>query len=431
MHSKSKLFGNPFTVLIIFMLSLGFAANSFAASADLQPSALTFKILGQEQGSFVIATASGDSGAIYDLSGSEFSFQTFDYMDSESLGAIETPLFCFDFSSEGAADDSAIFLNVTDSNGRPVLESVPVPTGLTFRPITRTLEFVPGPRLQCFYIGDGGEPTFGLFGVAPPEPPPPQNVEPDHDAVFRDGFEFFGMTGVDVRFAGLPEAVVAGGVLDYSLVITNTGDASLSSLAFQESFPENGSIFPAVLEAGTWICDGVHCPASSGTGLIRFTGLTLPVGESMEFAISRPVRTDASAGSSLSLYAGAVAGPGSDADFAVDQASLAVIGPPFTLRFVPDSDVLAFDEERTLVIEVHDEKGNRVFNDVDRTIQLSKVNGSGPGRVDFPQFQLVRDGRAEFIVTGEVVGQLTLIAVRQTGGGSIGPATISLEVTSQ
>lgn len=406
----------PVLVLLTFAVVFSFFSQNLpAAETELEASALTFNILGLNEGSFVLAAEQGDPSAVYDLNSASFSFSTFDFVESHSLGAIETPLFCFDFPTEDSGQSNQLVLNVTNSSGHLILAGIPLVTDLRYRLSSQTLEFSPGEQTQCFYIGDNDGATFGLFGEAPPERMP-TDPEPDPDRVFLDSFELFVNPGLDIRFLGVPQVIASGRTLSYSMEVENIGDVVLSDLAFQEIFPQNIQVFPAVLGTGSWSCIGERCPVSSGSGLIRFSGVELEAGESLRFQIERPVSARASEGSQITLYAGVVNGPGLNAEFSADQAEVAVAGTPVKLVFRPLTEPIVVGQTSTLTVEVQDAKGNRIPGD-GRTIELLKVGGVGPGDVLLPSNPIIglSDGRAEFEIRGEAPGAVRLIARSLTG----------------
>ncbi|MGY6553079.1 MAG: hypothetical protein ACXIUM_01020 [Wenzhouxiangella sp.] len=335
------------------------------------------------------------------------------------------PLFCFDFAG---TTGSQLRLDVIDSNGQPALDGVPLTTALRYRLGTGAIEFTPGTQTQCFYIGDGEDSVFGLFGMAPP--PPPTDPVPNPDLVFQDGFELFTDPRLSVSFQDIPNAVTAGGSLSYTLVIENTGDTDLSSIAFQEAFPGNENVFPAALGAGSWTCAGTTCPAATGTGRIRFMGAALAVGESISFQITRPVAASAAGGAQISLFAGAVNGAGAAASFGADQADISVIGAPAQLAFTGTVPPLAVGETINLAIELQDANGNRIPGD-NRTIQVSQVFVSNQGVVGLPSNGLLglTDGVVVFPVTGQQAGNVRLIA-QSIPSGQLASDSLDFVVTS-
>lgn len=412
-------------VLLFALFLLAPAQLLFAGSTnsdlELEPSGLIFMVLGDRTGSFVIATPDRRQAVSYDLRNAQVSFQILDHL------GMETPLFCFDFSESSAAAPPRLKLNVSNSSGHPALDSVGLASSLRYRLASGTVEFVPGSETQCFFIGDSGQQAFGLFGQPPAEVPQPP--VPDGDWIFASGFEDAIVPNLQVRFEHLPDSTSAGGSLSYSLVIENVGSDPYTDLAFQEVFPGNSRVFPAALGEGSWTCDGRNCPAPSGTGLIRFTGVELSAEDSIEFQITRPVDGAASGGSSIALFAGAVAGPGNLVDFGADSAVVTVVGAPAALVFTSSTDPVAVGQTKRLTVEVQDASGNRVFDD-SRVIRVARVGGSGTGQVTLDEFQSVNAGLAEFDVVGSVAGSITLIAVRESGS-SLDSGTTSFSVIAQ
>lgn len=410
---------NALAALLVFAVPAALAQAASDPSVPLEPSAIEFRILGPQTGTFVIATPNGDQAVRYDLATGRVSFRTLDYV------GLAIPLFCFDFSGQTG---SQLSLDVTNSNGHPALDGVRLSSALLYRLEPRAIEFTPDAQTQCFYIGDGDASVFGLFGMAPPAPR--EDPEPDPDLLFQDGFELFTDPRLTVSFQDLPSAVSAGADLTYTLVIENSGDTDLSNVAFQEVFPANTHVFPAALGAGSWNCSGAACEAATGTGLIRFSDAELAVGESVSFEITRPVAASAQAGAQISLFAGAVNGAGAAASFGADQAEISVIGPPAQLAFTGDVLPVGVGETVSLAIEVQDANGNRIPVD-DRTIQVTQIFVANQGSVILPSdgFLGLTDGRVEFPVIGEEAGNVRLLA-QTVPADQLTPAILNFVVTS-
>lgn len=386
--------------LLALLTGQSYLMPSFAsASTDLELSGLTFKIEGPQTGTFAIASSGGDQAVSYHLAQGLVSFQTLDYVEQDN------PLFCFDFSSGNGGPQPQLRLGVDNSNGHPSLDEIGLSLALQYQLSGGEIRFTPGPQTQCFFIGEDPSSKFGLFGASPATV-----IEPDPDVFFRDGFELKVTPSLVVRYENLPGTVSAGGSFAYRLVVENAGDTSLNDVAFQEVFPGNASVFPAALDDGSWTCTGSDCPVTSGTGLIRLKGASLGVGESLTFEVVRAVSSSAEGGAQIGLYAGAVAGPGEDAAFGADQASVDVIGPPVAIVFTNDSSPVGLGEQKTLTIQIQDANGNLV-DTVSTFVDLIKALGSGPGEVNPMSGSVqVTNGTASFGVTGTVLGDLTLRA---------------------
>lgn len=301
------------------VLGLGWQADAHALSernADLAPSAVFFKINGAESGTFNIGAENGGNAVTYNLVNREVSFRLFDSVDA----GLDNPLFCFDFAAPPG--NSQPRLKVRSAGDQVGLDSIRLTLPLQYRLTGTEIIFSPASSVQCFYTGDGADPVFGLFGRLPPEPLP----EPE-DRFFRDRFEDdSALSGLSIRFENVPTTASAGELLEYNLILENTGGQALTQIAFQEAFAGNESVHGAALNAGAWFCNGIggaQCPQSAGSGPIRFQGRTLQPGQRLEFLVRRDAFGPA--GAAIALFAGAVNGPGSAAPFDVDQASFVIV----------------------------------------------------------------------------------------------------------
>lgn len=252
-----------------------------------------------------------------------------------ATGSYDNPFFCFDFSSDAAANGLAVL----DPNGRVVVQSPALQSSLVYdpdsNPEARTIRYSPGSDTQCFYtstetINDEPVSTFGLFGDQTPsargtaEPLPlcsdPDVGELDPCRYFANDFAAFPELELDIVIEGvIPQGgtepvsldlvteILPGDSLVYTIVLANVGSAAAQSIALQEVFP-SGSAFDA------WLL------ADEGNEPLRRTDLQLPANESLEFEFTRVV--DATLAGPIHLTAGAVNGPGNKAEWAVAQKTI-------------------------------------------------------------------------------------------------------------
>ena len=300
------------------VLGLGWQADTHAQSernVNLAPSAVFFNINGAESGTFSIGAESGGTAVTYNLANKEVSFRLFDSVDA----GLDNPLFCFDFAAPSA--NPQLRLKVRGAGEQIALDSINLTSALQYRLTGTEIIFSPSSSVQCFYTGDGADPVFGLFGRLPPEPLPGPADRFFHDRFQDDGAQ----PGLSIRFENMPSTAAAGELLEYKLIVENTGGQALTQIAFQEAFAGNESVHGAALNFGAWFCNGIggaQCPASAGTGPIRFVGRSLQPGQRLEFLVRRDAFGPA--GAAIALFAGAVNGPGSNAPFDVDQASFVI-----------------------------------------------------------------------------------------------------------
>ena len=312
-------------LLAVFLIGLSGAL--LASEGDIiEDSGLFFSVLGQDDGLFSLATVNEATEVVrYELGeDGVVAFRLADRQDE----VFDNPLFCFDFGSQASA---SIVLNVENSSGHVVLEDVGILSDLEYRLSADSIVFAPSELTQCFYVGTDDvteAASFGLFGMPPRTTE--NDVDPD-DRIFASRFESESTRGVRVSFENVPSSATAEQGISYDIVIENTGSEALDELAFQEVFPENATYFPAALDAGTWYCEGTACPEGTEDSEetrdpIRLSDLSLPGGETIRFKISRAINAESDGGATIVLYAGAVAGPGKDATFDVDQVEIPVVG---------------------------------------------------------------------------------------------------------
>ncbi|WP_376697085.1 hypothetical protein [Wenzhouxiangella sp. EGI_FJ10305] len=360
---------------------------AMASAQTIESSGISFKVAGSD--GFPILDTGAGSILDYDLSNNRIDFKV------GATGSLEDPFFCFDFSDPGSA---AVTLNATDANGHVVMDAVGLASELSYK-LADTISFSPSNSVQCFFQNNTEQnPNFGLFGELADN----QATETvDEGSLFSDKFAAF--AELDVQYSSLQinsresigfgdVAISPGDVIDYKLVIKNTGNAAADELAFQEVFPEYRDVndlpeshFTAALSEGVWQCvpsGNAVCPGTAvenpeipgtteGFGYLRFEpgSLELPAGtSSLTFTITRQVMMGSEG--SINFFAGAVNGPGSNAKNAAAKASLSILEEPASMAFVeqPTDAVLNEPINPAVTIELLDDSGARL--NVDSTTPL-------------------------------------------------------------
>ncbi|RFF28167.1 MULTISPECIES: hypothetical protein [unclassified Wenzhouxiangella] len=367
------------------LLFSGFVA--MASAQTIEPSGISFKVSGSPD--FPILDTGAGSILEYDLSADRIDFRL------GATGSYDNPFFCFDFSSP---DSAAVTLNATDANGHAVMDAVGLASELSYN-LADTISFSPSSSVQCFFQDNAEQnPKFGLFGELADN----QSTETvDEGSLFSDTFAAFPElniqypslqinSGESLSFGDV--AVSPGDVIDYKLVIENTGNAAADELAFQEVFPEYRTVndlpeshFTAALSEGIWRCvpsGNAVCPGTAvenpeipgtteGFGYLRFEpgSLELPAGtSSLTFTITRQVMIGSEG--SINLFAGAVDGSGSIAKNAAAKETLSILEDPASMAFVqqPTDSVLNEPINPAVTIELLDDSGARL--DVDSSTSL-------------------------------------------------------------
>jgi len=301
----------------------------------------------------VIAETAQSDLVVYDFTTGEIQF---------SAGVLslsyDEPLFCFDM---GAAQ-SPVTLSVADPNGHRIIDKFDLEVSLNYvLGAPSTLVVNPFTDQQCFFRSDQG--VFGLFGAEN------EDDSGSVDIISRDRFEVD--RSLRLEYQNVPNFVTLGETFNYDLVVTNIGTGDLTTVALQELYPENLGVYAAALSAGTWTCsatgDGVCPGASVNADSLRFEqmnsgGIDLPAGDSLTFNIERTVEANSSTGEVIRLHAGTVSDPiFSEAPFAVDQASMTVIGESAGLNVsAPTTQV---GDEATITVTVLDSNQNPVPNE--------------------------------------------------------------------
>ncbi|NEZ04653.1 hypothetical protein G4Y73_10870 [Wenzhouxiangella sp. XN201] len=386
------------------LLILGVVA---AASAQT-PSVLDFQISGSPYHD-ILDTGAG-SLLNYDLANDRIDFAV------GSTGVYDSPLFCFDFASP-----EGVTLTATDANGHVVMDSVGMGADLGYDLAGNAISMSPASSVQCFFKSSNG--TFGPFGKAVN---PSRNSTDDGvtDRFFKDDFATY--PEIQIEFTNLKingsianevgsfdnVSVSPGDLITYDLVISNTGEGAAETLAFQELFPASDSLdaspFDASLSAGDWICIGAMfetfedngaCPASSGTGSIRFQGISLPAQSQLVFEINREV----TAGSEgvLNLYAGLVNGAGSQVESDVAEVDLGIVGEAVAMAFwnQPGSTVagnlVLTDQGDPIEVAIVDANNNLVNSHNSGQISMELFNSNG-FVAELQSYIDVIDGKAVF-----------------------------------
>ncbi len=233
-------------------------------------------------------------------------------------GGLDNPLFCFDFGNSGA--DAQVLLAVTSMGAATALQGIGLGSALQYHLGNLEIAVAMPSSVQCFYQAVIAEqPAFGLFGQ-PPSPPAGGGNPGNPDVLFGDGFE--AELGLDIAFN--PSQSGSSGQLTYELVVTNTGQATLSNVAFQEIFPAQAALYPAALEGGTPSCTADAAPGTElllpDSTRIRLENQSIGPGQRIVCTVTR---TRVGSGQAR-LFAGVVAGPGAGAVFAADVAVVEV-----------------------------------------------------------------------------------------------------------
>ncbi|WP_376692547.1 Ig-like domain-containing protein [Wenzhouxiangella sp. EGI_FJ10409] len=324
----------------------------------------------------------------------------------------DEPFFCFDLT----APSSAVSMEVLDPNGHVVIDQFNLNGFLAYSLDPLTLTIDPSSDQQCFYRSSQG--VFGLFGMASSSIPEPPGL------IFGDRLEV--ARSLSLEYQDVPSFVTPGQTVSYDLVVSNTGTGALQTTALQELFPENLGVYDAALTGTTWTCSetgGAVCPASSGTGPLRFEemnsgGSDLAVGGSLTFTIERMVDVDSISGESIRLHAGTVADPlATGTPFAVDEASMTVIGESAGLNVsAPTTQV---GDEVTITVTVLDSSQNPVpYETVDVDDQAG-LNFTSPTTGDSDE-----SGEVTFTATTESADDYT---VSFSSGTLSGSGTVTFE----
>lgn len=379
------------------LLLLGVVASASAQT----PSVLDFRISGSLNHD-ILNTGTGNL-LNYNLANDRIDFAV------GSTGVYDSPLFCFDFSAP-----EGVTLTATDANGHVVMDSVGMGSDLGYDLAGNAISMSPASSVQCFFKSSNG--TFGPFGktVNPSRNSPDDNVT---DRFFRDDFATYPEIQIELTNLRIndPDAfeggtfdgvsVSPGDLITYDLVISNTGEAVAETLAFQELFPGSAS-FDASLSAGDWICIDMSetgaCPASNGTGPIRFQGVSLPAQSQLVFEINREV-TAGSVGA-LNLYAGLVNGAGSQVESDVAEVELGIVGEAVAMAFgtqpsdTTSGDFILTDSGGAIEVQVVDANDLLVsnYNSTDVTINL--IDGSDNRVGALSDSVPIVDGVAEFSI---------------------------------
>lgn len=351
-----------------------------------------FSILAGDPGIFpVITDPSATDSVSYNLDSGEISFS----VGVLSTGVYTDPVFCFDAANGGS---SAVKLRIYDANGHVVAENFGLSSSLQYLLGFNEITVAPPSTAQCFYRKGGAQGTFGLFGnVFDPGP----QLDPILDGpIFGD--EFASFPELSIEYENIASSVNLNSQLQYNLVIRNTGNVPANNLSFQEVFPANGNVYDAILTDGNWSCvQDTWCPngtSASGTGPLRITGLTLPAGATMTYQVTRQVQGNALLAETIDLHAGVISGIGGLARFDVAEKTIAVLGDPVALEFAaqpPSVVILGAPIDSDIMIDVVDDRGNRVTTDNDTEVQIRLLdsNGNEVGSNRLVNWTVVNEGR--------------------------------------
>jgi hypothetical protein len=228
-------------------------------------------------GRTVLATGDEPVFAPGEVPGRIFSDSFQIQIQTQNRDGFYNPLFCFDLDPT----ESPKGLVARDINDHLIIGGIPRMEGssffldvpLAFKPVLKQIRFSAPSSGACFYraydLETDGTGDFGLFGV----PPTPDGLSISYE---------------------VPASVVAGGMLSYQRVITNTSDEDLD-VFFQETFPAN----PAVFTSASFASDEVE---------VR-DRVTIPAGQSFSSElVSRALPSDSAVpGQSLHMYFGVAA----------------------------------------------------------------------------------------------------------------------------
>lgn len=258
------------------------------------------------------------------------------------------------------------------------------------------------------------------------------------DLLFEDGFEDEFLTPVDiVTTISAPSTVRAGTNYIYTITVRNQGTTALTGVQVRDFFykrsAQPGGNNP-VLESGSWTCAGSNggtCGATSGSGVIYASGISLPSGGQVAFTATRRVNDSPvpSPGSNFSVAAGAFINPSLGETLvsnngAVANATIVVTQPP-TISGLPasvtipedgNSGDLSFtlqdpDTSTTLLTTTTATNNSTLFNSAGMV-----VSGSGGSR----------SLRITPIANQSGSGTVT---VNVSDGSSVTPGTVNVTVT--
>jgi uncharacterized repeat protein (TIGR01451 family) len=140
------------------------------------------------------------------------------------------------------------------------------------------------------------------------------------DSFFANGFESVALSaaGKGVTPANLavsvtgPATVAPNANFNYAITVSNIGGSTVSGVRVRDWFPKSTGGFPAPLSTGSWTCTGsagAACGSANGTGNIALNAVSLDVGASVSFAVTRQMSGAATNGSTFSVSAAAFAPP--------------------------------------------------------------------------------------------------------------------------
>lgn len=249
----------------------------------------------------------------------------------DSASRFLNPLACFQFG-----DAPTVGIELIDVNGAIVASGLGFSSALRYQPdpINPAINLMPASGSHCFYRGDTTG-VFGLFGQ------PVDDGTPNEQLIFHDRFE--PDEAISIRFEDLPAFANPNDLISYRIIVSNTGSVALSGIALQELLPRASGGFDAVVSSPIWNCSGPSglCPSNDSQSHLRFENLSLGVGQSLTFNVSRFVDGDALSGATLDFYAATTTGSRWD----TAETSVIVIGEGESLSAASDGGIAGVNFE--------------------------------------------------------------------------------------
>jgi hypothetical protein len=228
---------------------------------------------------------------------------------------LSQPMLCVDFAAPPGGAVNPVSLTYTDTN----LDNF----GPLYGSINSFDYFTNGASAGLFKVSAGGDLACCVMAPAT-NASCFQGVNGGAvaEAVYSNGFEGAASASASsVKGSSVANLAVAvngatsaspGSNFNYSIVVSNIGGTSVSDVRVREWFPKVAGGFQAPLSAGNWTCaaaGGGVCGTAAGAGNIALNAVSLPVGASVTFSISRQLNAGATLGSQFSVSAAAFAPP--------------------------------------------------------------------------------------------------------------------------